>query len=274
MTEQRKATDVLLDLEGKINALLDMVRGLDLNLKILSNKQSDIISKMDKQPSRITVETVQSPHPQVANIPAGFTQLPGGDPARNIPILANSSLPQENSPQGFRRTSRPETYASVKAEPDATIQMPVQLPPGSQRQAVPDKSEVIIPPAVVSTGKKKAAKQAAIQAEQDVSFPEADLSVSPPAGQGQIPVSQRCVDRNGKSIFLASVEVMDIESGQEVFKTRTSATGKWAAPLAVGNYRVYVRKAGSSIKDKLESVQDVRVDGSRTPMELPMVIIK
>lgn len=271
MSEQRKATDVLLDLEGKINTLLDMVRGLDLNLKILSNKQNDIISRMDKQPPRITVETVQPPHPQSANIPAGFTQLPGGDPARNIPILANSSLPQDNSPQGFRRTSRPETYVAVKAEPDTTIQMPVQLPSGSQRQAIPDKAEVIIPPAVVSAAKKKAAKQVA---KEDVSFPEADLTVSPPAGQGQIPVSQRCVDRNGKSIFLASVEVMDIESGQEVFKTRTSATGKWAAPLAVGNYRVYVRKAGSSIKDKLESVQDVRVDGSRTPMELPMVIIK
>ena len=271
MSEQRKATDVLLDLEGKINTLLDMVRGLDLNLKILSNKQNDIISQLNKQPSRITVETVQTPHPQAANVPAGFTQVPGGDPARNIPILANSSLPQDNAPQGFRRTSRPETYANVKAEPDQSILMPVQLPPGAQRQAIPDKAEVVIPPAVVSMGKKKAAKQAK---QEEVSFPEADLTIPPPTGQGQIPVSQRCVDRNGKSIFLASVEVMDIETGQEIFKTRTSATGKWAAPLSIGNYRVYIRKAGSSIKDKLESVQDVRVDGSRTPMELPMVIIK
>ena len=36
--EPRKATDVLLELEAKINLLLDIVRSQDLNIKVLSNK--------------------------------------------------------------------------------------------------------------------------------------------------------------------------------------------------------------------------------------------
>src|SRR5208282_6569331 len=96
-SEPRKATDVLLDLESKVDTLLGLVQSQDLVIKVLSNKLNDVMSKLDKQqaaPPRIVVETVQSPHPQTVNMPPGFVQLPGGDPERNIPFASETNLPQ------------------------------------------------------------------------------------------------------------------------------------------------------------------------------------
>jgi hypothetical protein len=101
---------------------------------------------------------------------------------------------------------------------------------------------------------------------------EGDTPMS--SGQGQIPVMQRCVDKNGKSLFLAPVEIVDLSTGQPVFKTRTNGTGKWMASLGIGAYRVTITKQASMNKEKLEAVQDIQVDGAQSPLELPMMIIK
>lgn len=281
MSEARKATDVLLDLESKIDALLGEIRAQGLTSKILSNKLNDIITRLDKQqagPPKIIVETVQSPPPP-AIVPPGFTQIPAGDPDRNIPFLAESKLPQDNSPKGFRRNSRPETYAKDKppVQPPE-LQMPLQLPPnmpvGRQGTAAPPPgrggdSQVFVPPtATAPLSNKKGAGAVMATPQQE---PQ-NLAQVP--GQGQVPVTQRCVDKNGKSIFLADVEILDMATSQVVFKTRTNGTGKWMASLGIGAYRVTIRKRESVSKEKIESVQDVQVDGSSSRLELPMLIIK
>src|SRR5271165_1230066 len=121
--ENRKATDVLLDIELNIKSILDLVRAQDLVIKILSNKLNDVLTRLDKQavaPPKITVETVRT-------IPPVLSQMQAKDPERNIPITAAGSLPQTDSPQGFRRTSRPETYASKSLPPLPPPQPSVQL---------------------------------------------------------------------------------------------------------------------------------------------------
>src|SRR5665213_1846654 len=138
----RKATDVLLDIESKVDVLLGIVRSQDLVIKILSNKLSDTIARLDKQQSgspRITVEAVQPPIQSI--VPAGFTNIPAGDPERNIPFVAESRLTQTDSPDGFRRNSRPETYVQEKAtKKDAPTerQMPIQMPPNMPSQSRQD----------------------------------------------------------------------------------------------------------------------------------------
>jgi hypothetical protein len=285
--ETRKATDVLLELESKVGILLDIVRAQDLNIKVLSNKLNDVMSQLKRQqagPPRITVETVQTA--VAPPMPAGFTQMPPGDPERNIPIQADLRLPQTGSPQGFRRTSRPETFVGQKViEGDSAylnrpgmdeVRMPVQMPqmpPGRQaptappqmpqgRQAPPGRAEAM-------------AREPQDSQQMEPGLPPMD-ELAPPMVQGQIPTMQRIVDKNGKSIFLADVEITDLSTSQLIFKTRTNGTGKWMASLGIGAYRVVISKRASSTanKEKLEATQDIQVDGSKKPLELPMLIIK
>lgn len=309
MTEPRKATDVLLDVESKVSMLLDIIRAQDLNIKVLSNKLNDVMARLEKQqagPPKIVVETVQTPAaPQI--MPPSFVQIPAGDPERNIPVTAESKLPQTEMPQGFRRNSRPESYAGDNAylpHPEQEMRMPVQLPkmPAPPRQgantAPPGRgpeSSVVVPPEATSNPRTKKGVMAGPAPKGSPFAPAGTLNpmMAPPGtqnqmmapesefpeqpvnhGQGNIPVMQRCVDKNGKSIFLADVDIVDLSTGQPIFKTRTNGTGKWMASLGIGAYRVTISKRASQNKEKLEAVQDIQVDGTQSPLELPMMIIK
>jgi hypothetical protein len=287
-SEPRKATDVLLDIESKVDVLLGIVRSQDLVIKVLSNKLNDVMGRLDKQQSgspQIIVETTQSPHPQTAPMPPGFKQLPAGETERTVPVVAENNLPQSDTPQGFRRNSRPETYAQEQAEMRMPMQMPkMPPPPGRQPGNAPPPGRG--PGSEIPTAQPQPQKLANKKgngaviplpgSQETTSAPlDGNTLTFPPFGeQNQIPVSQRCVDKNGKSIFLAGVSITDIDSGQPVWQGRTSGTGKWQIPLNVGSYRVTITKQGSSIRDKVEAVQDVHVDGSKSPLELPMMIIK
>lgn len=262
--ETRKATDVLLEIESKVNVLLEIIRAQDLNIKVLSNKLNDLAGQLKQQqsgPPKITVETVQSATPP--SMPIGFNQLPPGEPERNIPVTAESKLPQSNNPQGFRRTSRPETFIDKKIsgddvyinKPMEEVVMPIQMPPGrSAAESIPTTNNI---------NKKQVTTQNT----------GVELKPTP---QGQIPTIQRIVDKNGKSIFLADVEITDLSTGQLFFKTRTNGNGKWMASLMVGAYQVKISKRGleSTNKAKIEALQDIQVDGSQSPLELPMLIVK
>lgn len=289
--EPRKATDVLLSLETKVNALLDIVRAQDLVIKVLSNKLNEVMDGLKKQqagPPKIVVEAVQTaPSTPAPVMPPGFKQLPAGEPERTVPISAESTLPQADAPRGFRRTSRPETFAGDEAylnRPGVEPRMPVQLPQQSMQRPMqqsqgrqetmtppPGRSqtqaEVMLPP-VTSRGSKVASHQ------QPHPTGNTEPQPMPVSAQGQVPIMRRVVDKNGKSIFLADVEITDLSTSQPVFKTRTNGTGKWMASLGIGAYQVKIGKRAAMGKEKLEATQDIQVDGTQSPLELPMLIIK
>src|SRR5690606_19395204 len=89
-------------------------------------------------PPQIVVEAVTPPSaPQ-------FMPLPVPDPEKEIPIPSEISLPIEAQPKGFRRTSRPETYAgddsylnrnNEMAAPKMPLQIP-KPPPGRTAESV------------------------------------------------------------------------------------------------------------------------------------------
>lgn len=254
MDTPRKASEVLLELESTLKSLVSLVRAQDLNIKVLSNKLNNLMQALEKQaaaPSKITVEAVNT-------FPTSpFQQMQTLDPERQIAISSDSKLPLETSPKGFRRTSRPETFAGDNAylpnAKDVQPKFPVQMPkPPPGREA-----EVVVP------SNKLESSPVAPQ-------PKARQTVS----QNSIPVQQRIVDKGGKSVFLADVEVVSHETGEMVSKTRTNGTGKWQAVLGIGGYRVTIRKRESLTKEKVEVAQDIQVDGSESPLELQVMIIK
>jgi hypothetical protein len=270
MSESRKASDILLDLESKIDILLSTIRAQDLNNKIISNKLNEVIVRLDKQnaaPQKIVVEAVQQPLPKIPN----SSPL---DPERNIPYKVESSLPETSSPQGFRRNSRPETYAG-----DKEVKLPVQVPQMPQTKQDSSKAvkappgrgvdnEMVFPQTSKPIDNKKVTETAVTQPLYIEPQP------IPQAAQGQIPVTQRCVDKNGKAIFLANVEIIDVLTNQNIFKARTNGAGKWSASLAVGDYTIIIKKMESVAKTKIESTQNIHVDGLSNKLELPTLIIK
>ena len=244
--EPRKATDILLELEAKVDMLLNYIKSQDLNIKILSNKLNSLMEKGAQSPvptSPYTVEAVAQNH---------FQPQPQLEDDKQIPISSEFQLPMEPNPKGFRRTSRPETFSGDNA----------MLPKPPPITHAPVKAEVTVP-------------QMAIQpkVEPVVQPPQPTQPMPPPTGNS-IPVVQRIVDKNGKSVFLADVEIYNSANMESVAKVRTSGNGKWSAPLSVGKYRVVIRKRESLTKEKIEITQDITVDGTQSLLELPMMIIK
>lgn len=251
--EPRKATDVILALEEKVNTLLGIVKSLEFNVRLLSSKL-DIVTKKDEviPANNIVVEAVNT----------NSTTFPSYDD-RNIKIDSEKQLPIEESPQGFRRTSRPETYAGDNAyltQPNKQfnhVTLPPQIP--NQKQSEPN-TDVIVPPEALR--------------KNVLSPPDKHSTKQQELIQNAVPVMQRIVDKNGKSVFLANVDILDKATNQSVFKTRTNATGKWMASLGIGEYLVVIRKVESLSKDKVEIKQEIRVDGTQSPYELQTMIIK
>lgn len=247
--EQRKASEVLLELELKIDNLISLIKNQDLNIKILSNKLNDLKEKLDKQPL--------SPPQIIVESDPNFN-IYAEDSNRKIQISPENKLPLELQPDGFRRTSRPETYAGDDAYRNLAPKskegpkFPTQIP-----KSIPVKTDIIVPTNKLPEKNKEDIKQ---NSNSD--------------GKNSIPIIQRVVDGNGKSAFLASVDIIDLSTMEQILKTKTNGTGKWMASLPVGNYRVIIKKTESITKEKIESTQDIQVDGTQSPLTLPIIIMK
>lgn len=222
----RKATDVLLELEAKINSILGFVKMQDQNMKILSNKLNTIL---EAQRQLLQQKVISQPKIEVSN----STPIPTtNNSERQIIINPENTIPVQQSPQGFRRTSRQEGITEPK---------PVAKAPPA---------EILMP------------KQEIVPQEQTKEI------------QNLIPVIQRVVDRNSKSIFLAEVEILDASNNNKVSKTRTNGTGKWTASLPAGKYCVLITRRDTMTKEEVKISQDIIVDGKSSPLSLPLLIFK
>jgi hypothetical protein len=272
-SEPRKASDILLELEQKLDTALSIIRTQDLNIKILSNKLNSILEALEKKNAepKVMVEAVNTARMPVSPI----QQVTQFDPERQVPVAAEAKLPVEVEPRGFRRTSRPETFAGDDAylpAPPTAIEpkFPVQVP-NNMPKPPPGRGPMSPPPGRTVEATVVAPTPKPVPAPEVPSLPQKQQVT---VVQNAIPVAQRVVNGSGKSLFLAEVEIIDLSSMQQIYKTRTNGTGKWMASLGVGEYRVIIRKFEAATKEKLEVTQDIQVDGSQSPLELQTVIIK
>lgn len=272
-SEPRKASDILLELETKLDAALSIIHAQDLNIKILSNKLNVIIEALEKKEAapRVVVEAVPTKAAPISPFQAAWEQ----DAEKNVPIHAEMKLPLEAEPQGFRRTSRPETFAGDDVylpgqQPANTPKYPVQVP-----AAPPGRNPGMQPP----PGRSAAEATVSVPAPK----PEPEAQKAPPQNKPQVtqtvlhnavPVEQRAVNAQGKSLFLAEVEIIDLSTMQQVYKTKTNGSGKWMASLGIGNYRVIIRKYEPTTKERMEVTQEIQVDGTQSPLTLQTIIIK
>jgi hypothetical protein len=99
-------------------------------------------------------------------------------------------------------------------------------------------------------------------------------SKSGDSSQGKVPVGQRVTDNTGKDLFMADVQITNLET-DELIKVKTNAVGKWQSYLGVGNYSVHISKViDSNTLAKLESLQEIEVTPQMKSLQLPIIIIK
>lgn len=243
--EPRKATDILLDIELKLDQILAIVRAQDLNTKVLSNKLNGVIAQL----SNVGQATVANSTPTIE--------------AAEPVIQETLNIKVEADPLGFRRTSRPETYAT-----------PTQLAQTSKPEpAMPTVAEVSVPP-INQLG--RSATPQPTEEWQTISMPSLPRmqSEEPSANIGKISVEQRIVDKNGKAVFLANIEITNKQTNKLETKTRTTSAGKWQAVLPPGVYDVKISKSESLTKERIEMHQEVKVEGRSPTQTLPMIIAK
>jgi hypothetical protein len=219
--EPRKASEVLEELEAKVDLLLSLVKSQDVTFKLFTNKIQQLIKHQNTSANPIIMDNTQ--------ITAEAVDV------KQLLVSAEDQLPLEKEPAGFRRTSRPETYSKQTATVKNTKP---NIPP----------AEVIIP---------------------EESLKEKITPVNP--NTNSVQVMQRVVDKNGKSIFLADVEIHN--SKDEVMTIRTNGTGKWVASLYPDTYKIIITKRQSLTKSKLEHIQEVIISDQISPFNLEQIIL-
>jgi len=286
MSEQRSASQVILELEGKIDNLISMVSSQKLANQLLSNKITELMQQLAKSNQegvvggfssspKITAEAVDAP----AQFPISpLDNFKPTDPEKQIPIYAANKLIDKSDLVGFQRSHRPESFTG-----DPNYLAPPKQPPISEAQVdfpayVPKASSPVIPPPgreieSVNNATNVAAKQVYQQPVQQMA-PQPIQQENKFVVQNAVPIMQKILDPNGKSIFLAEVEIVNADTSKLVLKTKTKANGKWAASLSPGNYQVVVRKSGSAKTSEMQGVQNITIDGKVSPMEMKPMTIK
>jgi hypothetical protein len=255
--DSRKASDVLIAIEAKIDQLISLVRSHDLNMKIMSNKLNGLISEVN------TISLVGSGPKAYATTDGGFsTHLSETLRApESLVVKPEDALPVTSEPVGFRRTSRPETYIKESQESKDSQIINQQLKQNIFNDLAPE-------------------QYAAPASDPEVQFTSYEepspnkKRVESNTDKKKVPVIQRVVDKTGKSVFLAEVEIVNSENGDVELKTRTNGVGKWQASLNPGKYKVKINKRESLTKEKIEITQNVTIDGLSEKQELPAVIVK
>lgn len=239
-SEPRKASDVLVDLEAKVNALLHLAKSQDFNIKILSNKLNSLLDIINANSESANVSTYVSPDDHEDNL-------------KKIYVSSDGNLPLDKFPSAIRRNSRPETYSNTSTNLNSETSL--------------KEAEVIV------NTKDNHIKNGFVKLDSNNDLLDINNKVKADDNHLVIPVHQRVVDRNGKSVFLADVEVINLETNV-VFKTRTNGTGKWMASLSPGSYNVIIQKRESVSKEKIKTEQSIVVDSGTSLVELQMIILK
>jgi hypothetical protein len=215
--ESRKASDILLSIEKKLDQIVGLISSNDLTMKIVANKLQVLID--------IGHDDEQHHHTSNLNSINKENLLPTvsllSPSKEEIFIDSEFNIEEDKAPSGTRRTSR-------------------------------SSSDIF-----------------------DFETKENNKKVLPETSRSdrKIPIVQRVVDKNGKSLFLAEVEILN-ENSVQVDKVKTNSVGKYQAQLPPGNYKIIIRKNEPLSNSKLEGIQEIKVDSEAQLLELPIIIIK
>lgn len=260
MSEPRKASDILLSLETKIDQLVKLNAVLDLNNKIISNKLNEVVAMLNKNGMAISPSVEMPNVSNTYNVPNEFNDTP----KPTISTGEDFKLPMQSGPQqSYGRTSRSETFenapsmpapASVERIPQIKVPQIIQKGDALPIMAPPTIAPTPTPPVKVQT------KTAKLPDKIDTN--------------SKIAIGQRIVNSQGKAVFLANIDIVESNTKEVIAKARTNSLGKWSAVVPIGQYDIIVRKMNVDTKELIEVTQHTLVDGTENPFTLDIAIIK
>lgn len=200
MTDERKATEVILTMENLLKEILGHIKNIDLKYSLLIKK----IEKID----------MKQPLPEVEVVFPDY---------------------------------QPTQQAASKFGSNSDLKSKIQLAL-EEAQRDTEQSDQL----TVETHQNGKRRNLRVQGDSQIR---------------QIPVQQRITYEDGKNIYMASVEISDID-GNLVKKTNTNQVGKWQVPLSPGDYEVNVTKAGTAIKPKVELCYKINIPNQDSTVEL------
>jgi hypothetical protein len=121
MDSSRKASDILLDLEAKIDQLTSMLHAQALDIRILSNKLNKLLEQKELPPAPPPVATSYAASADNGKMHNVLIQN------RGVPIKVSDQLPMQDTPQGIRRNARPETSGNSRQAPPAMPQSKISI---------------------------------------------------------------------------------------------------------------------------------------------------
>jgi hypothetical protein len=230
-SNKRTGTQLLLDLETKVEALMGHVRNLENTAKIILQRINDSPSSQPSvEPQAISMAQIKR---QAA------TAVAPAEPPKTGEWAKFEDLPRTN------KFAEARTRAGVADDP--AQQAPMKARPAA---APPPPDEEELREEVVHKGARRGLRV--------------------PASQGpKVTVSQQVFTAEGRPVFLASVEALD-ERGQLARQTRTNRNGRWVMGLEPGQYTIHVvkRVAPDSGKEPVELTYPVTIPPSNEEMEL------
>lgn len=224
----RKASDVVIDLEQKVDLLTKLVYGNDLHSKLMLDRLNRIASSLEEL-VRLGRGTSGPANQQTNQVEART----GSGPTR--PSFVPASLgDQEGDFPSFRPQTEGDVSSVLIHREEPGFSMSVEKEPvGIRRTARPE------------------------------SYTEQSQN------KKLTPVFQKVFDQTGnKMIFMADVEIYRAEDHSLALKTRTTAAGKWQAPLPSGAYVVSIMKRENAGRKRLEYEKMFEVSESDSPIEL------
>lgn len=272
--KSRKASDIILELESAVSQLLALAKAQDFNIKIMSNKLNMLIEQAKIQSPQSPQSITRQPSAEVIEetLPKYLTD----SRANQVLTKPVEPLQVSNGDAVFSRTSRPDILEVKK--PDKPIK-PKQSTKISIQDPSPPPKEILEALARQNSMQpSNAAKQSGPMAQPALEEHEQEFVAFENLTKEQeklstVSVIQRVIDKSGKSVFLAEVNISDMQNNA-LHRIRTNALGKWQVALPPGEYKVTLHKREAVTKEKLESYQKIVINGDNGQQILSDLVLK
>jgi hypothetical protein len=237
-TDSRSGSELLRDVEEKLDLLQRHVQNLDNNVKIMLARFNELMSAPPQEPVQLAGNQVDLTAKNPVNLHANEVKLGEGTEPK---MYRYEDLPKAHK---FEQMAAAQ---GIEVEPvHAEKRVKIVAKPADTSDRDPNELEEV----GVRKGKQRGQR-------------------APQQEGGRVNVSQKILSSNGNPVFLATVEIL--QDGNLVKQTRTKTTGRWSAPLEPGEYLVHVvkRAAPDSGKEPIDIQYAVEIPPSNEELELP-----
>ncbi len=257
MSEKKSVSDIIVDLNDKVDNLSRIIRNQDNNIKLILKKINSIDTSIKNQaplPLFKGMENLPPSPPRTYQEPQVPTQPVV--PERKFAQGADAVAMKVAHAQQENKSSRFEAMKAQAGIDDDDFNEPQGF--GSLGPNGGTGSQLGLEAAKSFVGSRRGARVDRVQVD------------------AKIKVSQTVFDSSGKHLALATVKIMN-SLGQTVKSARSGSKGVWKADLNPGNYNIHVLKSFVTEPDRkpVEMKYSISVPNTGgTSFEVPSKILE